>query len=263
MRIALAQIASTPDPAVNLDIVRDAVQSAAAHRARLVVLPEATQCCFGVPLAPIAEPVDGPWAEAVRKIAADAGVTVVAGMFTPAGDGRVRNTLLATGGGVEAHYDKIHMFDAYGFNESRTVVAGDEPVLVHVDDVGVGLTTCYDIRFPGLYQTLADRGAVFSVVAASWGAGPTKVEQWEVLARARALDSTTFLLAAAQADPATTGAPDRPGAPTGIGHSLVVSLLGAVVARLGDAPGLLVVDVDPDEVATARAVVPVLANRRF
>ncbi|GAB7191745.1 carbon-nitrogen hydrolase family protein [Kineococcus sp. NUM-3379] len=263
MRIALAQIASTPEPELNLDIVRKSVGTAAARGARLVVLPEATHCCFGVPLAPIAEPLDGPWAESVRKIAADAGVTVVVGMFTPGEGGRVRNTLLATGGGVEAHYDKIHMFDAYGFNESRNVVAGDDPVVVEVDDIGVGLTTCYDIRFPGLYQKLGDLGAQFSVVAASWGAGPTKVEQWEVLARARALDSTTFLLAAAQADPATTGAPERAGAPSGVGHSMVVSPLGAVLARLGDEPGLLVVDVDPEEVATARAVVPVLANRRF
>ncbi|PPK93093.1 putative amidohydrolase [Kineococcus xinjiangensis] len=263
MRIALAQIASTPDPAANLELLRDAVTAAAARGARLVVLPEATMCCFGVPLRPVAEPLDGPWAQAVRDIATEHGVTVVAGMFTPADADRVRNTLLVTGGGVEAHYDKVHLFDAFGFQESRTVAPGFDPVLVEVDGVPVGLTTCYDVRFPGLFQALADRGALISVVAASWGAGPGKVEQWEVLARARALDSTTFVVACGQADPATTGAPERGGAPTGVGNSLVVSPLGEVRARLGEGPDLLVVDVDLDEVTSARAVVPVLANRRF
>ncbi|WP_345712770.1 carbon-nitrogen hydrolase family protein [Kineococcus glutinatus] len=263
MRIALAQIAATPEPTANLHLVREAVASAALRGASLVVLPEATMCCFGVPLHPVAEPLDGPWATAVRKAAVEAGVTVVVGMFTPADGTRVRNTLLVTGPGLDAAYDKIHLFDAYGFTESRTVAAGDEPLVVTVDGVGVGVSTCYDIRFPGLYQALADRGAQVSVVAASWGAGPGKVEQWQVLARARALDSTTFVAACGQADPASVGAAPRGGAPSGIGCSLVVSPLGEVLDSLGDAPGLLVVDVDPDEVATARAAVPVLANRRF
>ena len=84
-------------------------------------------CCFGVPLRPVAEPIDGPWASRVREIAAAAGVVVVVGMFTPDGD-RVRNTLLATGPGVEASYDKIHMFDAFGFRESATVAPGADLV---------------------------------------------------------------------------------------------------------------------------------------
>ena len=87
-------------------------------------------CCFGVRLGPVAEPLDGPWASRVREIAAAAGITVVAGMFTPAADGRVHNTLLATGGGVEAGYDKIHLFDAFGFAESDTVAPGTEPVTI-------------------------------------------------------------------------------------------------------------------------------------
>lgn len=139
-------------------------------------------CRFGVPLAPIAEPVDGPWANGVRLIAADTGITVIAGMFTPAEDGRVTNTLIATGRGVDAHYHKIHLYDAFGFTESRTVAPGREPVTISVDGVDVGLTTCYDIRFPGLYVELARRGAQLITVSASWGAGPGKLEQWKLLA---------------------------------------------------------------------------------
>ncbi len=220
-------------------------------------------CAFGVSLAPIAQPVNGPWADAVREIAAESGITVVAGMFTPGSGGRVRNTLLAVGGGVEASYDKIHLFDAYGFRESRTVAPGIEPVVIDVDGVTVGLTVCYDVRFPGLYQELAKQGATVILVAASWGAGPGKREQWDLLTRARALDSTSFLLAAGQADPATVGAAPRGSAPTGVGGSVAVTPLGAVIDQLDAAPGLLVVDVDPQQVADARESIPVLANRRF
>lgn len=88
-------------------------------------------------------------------------------MFTPADDGRVRNTLLVTGPGVEEQYDKIHLFDAFGFAESDTVAPGDRPVTVTVDGVTVGLATCYDLRFAGLFQTLGDAGAQLVVVPAS------------------------------------------------------------------------------------------------
>src|SRR5262245_45279183 len=99
MRIALAQILSGSDPAANLQLVRDYTEQGAEAGARLVVFPEATMCRFGVPLAPIAEPIDGPWANGVRQIATDSGVTVIAGMFAPSGDGRVTNTLIAAGPG--------------------------------------------------------------------------------------------------------------------------------------------------------------------
>src|SRR5215218_6475375 len=100
MRIALAQILSSADPSANLGIVEDYTRRAADEGAGLVVFPEATMCRFGVPLAPIAEPFDGPWAAGVRRIAADAGITVIAGMFVPSGDGRVTNTLIGAGPGT-------------------------------------------------------------------------------------------------------------------------------------------------------------------
>jgi predicted amidohydrolase len=184
-------------------------------------------------------------------------------MFTPGDEDRVRNTLLAVGPGGTAHYDKIHLFDAFGFAESDTVAAGDEPVVIDVAGVPVGLTTCYDVRFPGLYTRLADQGAAVVCVAASWAAGPGKVDQWQLLTRARALDSTTFVLAAGQADPSTVGAEPAPGAPAGVGHSAAISPRGEVLAELGAEPGLLVVDLDLDEVTSARQAIPVLANRRF
>jgi predicted amidohydrolase len=266
MRIALAQILSGTDPAANLQLVCDYTDRAADAGAKLVVFPEATMCRFGVPLRPIAEPVDGPWADGVRRIATNAGITVIAGMFTPAGEGRVANTLIAAGPGTpnepDSYYDKIHLYDAFGFTESRTVAPGHEPVVVTVDGIRVGLTICYDIRFPALYTELARRGAQLIAACASWGSGPGKLEQWTLLARARALDSMSYIAAVSQADPGSTltGPGTGSGAPTGVGGSLVVSPLGEVMASAGAQPQLVVADIDVDKVGEARDSIAVLRN---
>jgi predicted amidohydrolase len=258
MRVALAQILAGTEPAANLGLVEDYTRLAADTGARLVIFPEATMCRFGVPLAPIAEPLDESWAAGVRAIAERAGIVVVAGMFVPADDGRVTNTLIAAGPGVDTHYDKIHLYDAFGFAESRTVAPGFDPVLISVDGVDVGLTTCYDIRFPELYVELARRGAQLITVHASWGSGPGKLDQWTLLARARALDMTGYIAAVDQAYPGDEIAAQGP---TGVGGSLVVSPLGEVVVAAEANPRLLVVDLDLDEVTKARETIAVLRNR--
>ncbi|MCF2127054.1 carbon-nitrogen hydrolase family protein [Strepomyces sp. STD 3.1] len=260
MRIALSQLTTGPDPEKNRLLVEEWTRRAADAGARVVVFPEATMACFGTPLAPLAEPLDGPWADGVRRIAAATGTVVVAGMFTPATGGRVANTLIATGAGVEASYDKIHLYDAFGFRESDTVAAGPSPTVIDVDGVRLGLATCYDIRFPELFRAHADAGAVATLLGASWGAGPGKLEQWELLARARALDATVWLAAVDQADPGTGAGPGS--APTGIGHSRVVGPDGTVRHALGAGPELLVADLDVDEVAAVRQRISVLENRR-
>jgi len=167
LSVTVVQAASGLDPADNRAQLHDLVPS----DSDLVVLPEAFARDFGEAgsdVSPYAEALDGAFATELAAVAAEHNTTVVAGMFTPGSGGRVRNTLLATGRGVEAAYDKIHLFDAFGFRESRTVAPGAEPVTIEVDGVTVGLTTCYDVRFPGLYQALADRGA--SVIALDIGA---------------------------------------------------------------------------------------------
>ena len=262
MRIALSQFVSDTDPAVNLATVGEQTAEAARRGARIVVFPEATMARFGIPLGGLAQPLDGPWASGVRDIAERHDVLVVAGMFTPSDDGRVRNTLLVTGLGVDEHYDKIHLFDAFGFAESETVEPGDRSVTAEVDGVGIGVATCYDLRFPQLFQRLARSGASVILVPASWGSGPGKRDQWELLVRARALDSTTWIAACGQADPSSVGVTTKPGVPTGIGYSAVVSPMGEIRAQAQDRPELLVVDVDTEEVTEARGKVPVLANAR-
>lgn len=274
MRVALAQVVTGRDISGNLDIVEKFARKAKEGGAELVVFPEATMRAFGNSLIDIAEPLDGPWATRLRSIARKRDIVIVAGMFTPGESGdatgsdsgnrgrKVRNTLLATGPGVDARYDKIHLFDAFGFAESDTVDAGTRPVTFELGGISFGLATCYDIRFPALFTANADLGAEANIVCASWGAGPGKVDQWRLLARARAVDTTTYVLACGQADPATEGVETKGSAPTGVGHSAVVSPLGEVLDELDAGTGLLFAELDPAVVKEARTKLPVLANRR-
>lgn len=262
-RIGLCQLTTGEDPETNLKLIREGVAAAVADGARIVVFPEAAMARFGVPLKPLAQPLDGPWAMSVSAVAEEYGVVIVAGMFTPSPDGRVSNTLLVTGAGHHLGYDKIHLYDAFGFAESATVAPGSAPVTFEVDGVTFGVATCYDLRFPELFRRLADDGADVVLVPTSWGAGEGKREQWEVLVRARALDSGCWVLGCGQADPAATGTPVNPKAPTGIGYSTVSDGFGRVHVQLGAGPETVVVDVDPAVSAKARAATGALANRRL
>ncbi len=266
MRIALAQVLSGTDPDVNLDLVREHAQRAKDAGAELVVFPEATMASFATRSAAVAQPLDGPWARGVRTIARETGIAVVVGMFTPGRvDGKARNTLLVVdaAGSDVATYDKIHLFDAWGFEESRHIEAGDTPVLVTLGGVTFGLATCYDVRFPELFKHLAHSGAEAILVPTSWANGPGKADQFRALCIARALDCTCFILAAGQADPTVVGVEVRKGSPTGVGHSVVVDPLGEVLAEAGAEPALLLVDLDRAVLDDARRQLPVLATSRF
>ncbi|OZC88268.1 hydrolase [Rhodococcus sp. 06-418-1B] len=258
LRISLAQVTSGTEPSDNLRIIDTHARAAKEAGSSVVVFPEAMMRCFGGPIRGVAEPLDGPWADGVRAIASSVGITIVAGMFTPADDDRVANTLLVTGDGVDASYDKIHLFDAFGFAESDTVAPGSEPLVLDIDGVRIGFATCYDIRFPALFQKLGDLGAQLVVVAASWGSGPGKAEQWSLLAQARALDSTAFIAACDQAQPEQSNGT----APLGVGHSIVSSPTGEVLGQLDTTPGMLTVDIDTTQVESVRQNLPVLKNRR-
>lgn len=255
LRVALAQMTSERCPQANLVKIADWAAKAAELGACLVVFPEAAMVRFGEPLAAFAEPIDGRWADAVRAVAERENITIAAGMFTPAADGRVKNTLLVTGA-VEASYDKIHLYDAFGYAESEAVMAGTSPVVFDLENTRIGLATCFDIRFPELFVSLAKRGAVATVVAASWGRGPGKAAQWELLARARALDSTSYILACDQPMGDEAG-------PLGVGRSMVVSPDGTVTKRLpSNVEGLLVADLSRSSVESVRDRIPVLTSSR-
>lgn len=253
LRLAACQFSATPDPATNLGLIRSQAAHAAERGASLVVCPEAAMVPFGTDLAAAAEPLDGPFADAVRALADELGVVLVVGMFTPSGDGRVCNTLLVTGRSVEARYDKIHLYDAFGSRESDTVAPGSEMVTLDLDGVRFGLATCFDLRFAAHFTELGRRGAEVVLVPASWGEGPGKAEQWDLLVRARATDAQAWLLACDQAWTPPVGAD-----PLGVGRSACVDPLGVVRAALPAGPGVLVCEVEPSLVAEVRGRVPIL-----
>lgn len=257
MRIALAQVTASTDPDANLGLVRRYAADAADEGAELVVFPEATMCSFARPRADVAESFDGPWATAVRAIARDAGLTIVVGMFTTSDSPQVHNTLLVTGN-AEARYDKLHLFDALGYAESRQIRAGDRPVTFDLGGNTLGLATCYDVRFPNLFIHLARADADAILLPASWAPGTEKLHQWRTLVTARAMDATAYVIAVDQALPASSDGP----APTGIGHSMVVGPTGTVLLELGDDPELAVVDLDLDSIAGVREQLPILQHAR-
>ncbi|NHN55617.1 carbon-nitrogen hydrolase family protein [Calidifontibacter sp. DB0510] len=250
LSVTAVQLTATEEVEANLAQITGAIAEAPAGT-DLLVFPEASMRSFRRGFADAAQPLDGPFASTVREAARGSDLTVVVGMFTPAEDGRVHNTLLVTGPGIELSYNKIHLYDAYGSRESEIVAPGDEIVTFDLGDLTVGLATCYDIRFADQFRALAKRGAEVVIVPACWGEGPGKAEQWDVLTRARALDAQAWLVAAAQAWSEPQGA-----APLGIGNSVIVDPFGRARVRAGHEPTTITWTVDADTVATARERIP-------
>lgn len=255
----MVQTASSYDKAANRDLVRRVVAEAAEGRPDLVVVPEAIMSDFateGGSVAEAAEPLDGEFVTTLRKTAVDNGVAIVAGMFERSCDqDRPYNTLLAVGadGSLLGAYRKIHLYDAFGSRESDTVAPGNELVTFGWRDLTIGLATCYDLRFADQFTALGRLGAELIVVPASWGAGPGKEEQWDLLTRARAADAQAWLLACDQAYVPPSGTD-----PLGIGRSSATTALGQTAARLDAGVGTLHATIEPSVVAAVRARVPIL-----
>lgn len=260
VQVAAVQLPSTLDRRANRRRAVERVREAAGRGARVVVLPEASMCSFGnagTDLAACAEPLGGPFVAALHQVAGETGTTVVAGTFEPAGEPRrVHNTVVAVdGGGLLGAYRKVHLYNALGWRESNRIAPGDpaaDPLVVAVGGLRFGVMNCYDLRFPESARRLVDAGATALVEVAHWLPGPGKVEAWTVLLRARAIESTAYVVAAAKPGPACTG------------HSMVVGPGGDVLASLGaDETGLVVADLVAERVAEVRASMPVLDHRRF
>jgi predicted amidohydrolase len=257
VRVALLQFAASQDKDQNLATIRELASRAATSKPDLVVCPEASMYDFGAqdtPLAPAAEPVDGPFVSALADLARELGAVVVAGMFETADDAdRAYNTLvaLAPDGTLAGTYRKIHLYDAFGFRESDRLLAGNDCCVIEVGGLRWGLLTCYDLRFPELGRALADAGAQALVVPAAWVRGPLKEDHWATLVRARAIENTCYVAAAAQCGPSYSG------------RSMLVDPMGVVVTSLGEQVGVCVGEVDPERLAEVRRRNPTLAHRRF
>jgi predicted amidohydrolase len=251
LSVTVVQEASELDPETNRRRLRDLVPS----DSDLVVLPEAFARDFGEAgsdVAPYAEPQDGAFGTELAAVAAAHNTTVVAGMFeTSADPARPFNTLLVRGA-VDTAYRKIHLYDSFGYRESDRLRAGGlAPVLFDLGPFRVGLMTCYDLRFPELGRLLVDHGAEVLLAPSAWVAGPRKVEHWQTLVRARAVENTVFVVAAGQPGPRYTG------------HSMVVDPFGDVLAEAGEEPAVLRATLDRGALERARTTNPSLANRRI
>lgn len=251
LRVALVQEASGLDPRAN----RARLAELVPDDTDLVVLPEAFARDFGEAgsdVSAYAEPLGGDFDDAVARAAKERDTTVVAGMFETGSDpARPFNTLLVRGAAT-AHYRKVHLYDSFGYRESDRLSAGEiDPVVVDLAGWRVGLMTCYDLRFPEFARALVDRGAEVLVVPAAWVAGPRKADHWRTLVRARAIENTVFLAAAAQPGPRYTG------------YSLVVDPLGDVLAEAAEEPALITATLERNALDEARRTNPSLANRRL
>jgi predicted amidohydrolase len=261
--VALVQLDATDDVAANVARATALADEAAAGGARLVALPEYLQYRgsddgFRASARPIPGPHTAPFAEVARR----RGAWILVGSTAETSGDPVRpyntSALIAPDGSLAATYRKIHLFDVDvdrgpTDTESARVTAGDRIVTTPVDGIVLGLTICYDLRFPELYRSLALAGAQILAVPAAF-AERTGRDHWEVLLRARAIENGAFVLA-----PSQIGGP--PGQPA-FGRSMIVDPWGTVLAQAPDGVAIVRADLDLDRVGAVRRGIPVLANRR-
>lgn len=273
MRLALAQIGiEAADVEGNVERAVSAVERAAADGADLVCLPELFTVGYFAfdAYARQAEPLDGPTLSRLSALAAEHGVGLVAGSIVedlagsadagfdvPSTDGRVTDGLANTAvffdrdGHRQAVYRKRHLF-GYGSREQELLVPGESLPVVDFEGFGLGITTCYDLRFPEQFRALTDRGATLVVVPSAWPY--PRVEHWRTLARARAIENQSVLAAA-------NGSGEF-GDAVLLGRSTVYDPWGTPLASSDDDPALVTADVDPRRVEEVRDAFPALADRR-
>ncbi len=256
--IAVAQFSPGEDKTANLAALRSLAREAADRGADLVLAPEYSMFTAGRlddRYRAAAEPVDGPFVDEVRSIAAETGIVVACGIAeSRRDDSHIFNTVVvADADRLLATYRKIHLYDAFGFHESDIVSPGpiDEPALFSLAGATLGIQTCYDLRFPEVTRRLAVGGAQAVLIPAQWIPGPLKEDHWTTLIRARAIENTIYVFAADQASP------------TGAGNSIIVDPMGVTVANLGDQIGTVSGAISEDRVLEVRRKNPSLAHRRL
>ncbi|MBC7137521.1 MAG: carbon-nitrogen hydrolase family protein [Defluviimonas sp.] len=271
MRAALIQLSATDDPAENLAVTRILLREAVAGGAGFVLTPEVTNCLSSDRAHQqqvLAHEEDDRTLAELRLEADRAGIWLLIGSLaikTHDADGRFANRsfLIGPDGGIVARYDKIHMFDVNvseteQYRESAGYRPGTRAVLADTSFARIGMTVCYDLRFPHLFRRLAQAGAQVLTVPAAFN-DTTGAAHWEPLLRARAIETGAYVLAPAQCGTHAShnGRPRRTH-----GHSLAVSPWGEVLVDGGTEVGIGLVDLDMAEVAKARARVPSLTHDR-
>ena len=260
LSVGCVQMTATDDAAANADQAARLIGEAADQGAKLVVTPENTgfmttgrQQVLAAGLPEAGHPV----LDRLCAVARERGLWLVIGSLWIRDEGEDRNHnrsfLIDPAGSVVARYDKIHMFDVTvsdteSYRESRNFAPGDRAVVHDLPFGRIGLTICYDLRFPQLYRALGQAGARLITVPAAF-TRPTGAAHWDVLLRARAIETGAFILA-----PAQTG--EHPGGRETYGHSAIVAPWGEIVAQSGTEPGVLVASLDLAKVEKVRGRIP-------
>lgn len=267
LRVGLVQLRSGREPAANLDAAAALIREAARDGARYVQTPEVTNIMEldrKVLFEKLQEEGNDATLAALRQLTRELGITLhIGSLALKVSDAKAvnRGFVIDPDGEITGRYDKIHMFDVdlgkgESYRESNAYRPGERAILTDVDGIRLGMTICYDLRFPSLYRALAEGGAKVLTVPSAF-TRPTGEAHWHVLLRARAIENGAYVLAAAQ------GGRHENGRET-YGHSLVIDPWGRVIAEGGTDPGVILAEIDMAEVAAARARVPSLANgRRF
>ncbi|MFB6611151.1 carbon-nitrogen hydrolase family protein [Agromyces sp. NPDC056379] len=259
MRVAVVQTSPGIDPEANFATIRRFTAEAAAGGARLVVFPEESMLLAEDDLKPefpqLLPEIWPAFETLIADLAREHGITIIAAGYEPNPAGSPFNTIVAVGpdGDELARYHKMHTYDAFAYQESAYVTRGNElPPIIEVEGVRVGIANCYDVRFPELFRSLADRGVDAIALSAAWVSGKGKEEHWTVLTQARAIENVSWFLAAG-----TVG-------PDSAGLSRIIDPLGVVVAGLdAHEEGIAFAELDAKRTATARRMLPALSNRRI
>ncbi len=272
IKAAILQLNVSDDPQANLDQTRVWLNEAVTAGAEFVLTPEVTNCVStsrSHQQKVLQHENDDITLAALRKAASDAGIWLLIGSLglkTDDVDGRFANRsfLIDRDGAIAARYDKIHMFDVQineteTYRESAGYRPGDRAVVVDTPFAKIGMSICYDVRFPLLYNALAKAGAQIITVPAAFSP-VTGAAHWHALLRARAIETGCFVIAPAQSG---THASANHKTRDCYGHSLVVSPWGEVILDAGDAPGVYNFDLNMDDVGAARQKVPSLSNARI
>lgn len=263
VRAAVVQMCSGGEVAANVATAERLVRRAASLGAELIVLPEKWNILHDAARTVAAgEPLNGPCICAARAWARELGVALVAGSVPEAvpGTARVHNTSVAIGpdGAVAGVYRKIHLFDVEvggrEYRESDEAIAGTERVVAALGALRLGMSICYDLRFPELYRSLTDAGATVMAVPAAFTAA-TGRDHWEPLLRARAIENQAWVLAAGQWGRHVNGTRSH-------GRSMIIDPWGVVVAQVPDGEGVAVADLDMGHLWAIRAALPALRHRR-
>jgi deaminated glutathione amidase len=261
---ACAQMRSGRDPLENRDDAVALVREAASQGAHYVQTPEMTSLVERSREAlfeKIGPQERDPTLAGLREVAREQGVVVHVGSLAVLAGDKVANRafLIDPQGEVVASYDKVHLFDVdlpngESWRESRTYTGGDRAVLAEMSWGYLGVTICYDVRFPALYRSLAEAGASFLSAPACF-TRQTGEAHWHVLQRARAIETGSFMISAAQAGKHEDGRETY-------GHSLIVDPWGRVLAEAGTEPGVILAEIDPAKVQDARQRIPALRHGR-